>query len=767
MNPAMRLPSLLPILPVTLSCGSRTMDTYALLDSGSSLTLLTDAAARHLVPDLEPNETITVAGVHSTNELLVASLQVTIGPYRSSTQPYTLDNVVTVPRLNLNNVQPDIINEICHKNPHLSHIVMSTLANKNVSLLIGMDAYDLILSRVVINGPPNSPMAINTLLGWTVAGRSSAPPTTAQTNYQQCSRTDDFDRNLYQQVSNWIEFDTTGVNEEVYSYSQENKMALKILQSTTKQVNGQYEIGLLWRDDVKLPNNRIVAELQLRSVQQRLNKDPHLKNLFQETIDTKRYIVAKRYITEVLPESDTAAKAWFHPHHPVTNINKPGKVRTVTNASSTYQGVSLNSSLLTGPDLLCNLTGLVMRFRQGTVAVSADIEAMFLEVKVKPEDQPFLRFRWTKNGQQITYQYTSHIFGATDSPCVACYAVQRCAADHAHSRPEIQRIISEDIYMDDLFTTFDTGDRATFIAEELRNTLVLGGFNSTKWSANNLNFLYQTEQRHLVPNAIDDFLANKTQRVLGVQWKPSTDTYIIDLEKFLAFLDKDDMTQRELLKWTSSIFDPLGLTGPLTIRLRQALQDTWKQHLSWDTKLDTSRLPDLVSWIKEIDKIQTLAIPRHYFKDSSPATVQLHIFDDASEKAIANVAYFRIIKKDQSVQIRFIIGKNRVTPLKRMTVPNLELQPAANGARLANFSLKEHRLLINSTFCWTDSTATLKWINTADKRQKIFVANRLNIILETTTANQWNYVPTESNPADDGTRGYKAEEMTASSRWIK
>ena len=122
LNRAMRSPSLLPILPVTLSSGSRTLNTYALLDSGSSLTLLTDAVARQLVPDLEPNETITVAGVHSTNQPLVASLQVTIGFFRSSTQHYILDNVVTVPRPNLNNVQPDIINEICQKNPHLSHI---------------------------------------------------------------------------------------------------------------------------------------------------------------------------------------------------------------------------------------------------------------------------------------------------------------------------------------------------------------------------------------------------------------------------------------------------------------------------------------------------------------------------------------------------------------------------------------------------------------------------------------------------------------------
>ena len=57
-------------------------------------------------------------------------------------------------------------------------------------------------------------------------------------------------------------------------------MALKILESTTKLVNGHYEIGLLWNDDVKLPNNRIVAELQLKSLQQLPNKDPHLKNLY-------------------------------------------------------------------------------------------------------------------------------------------------------------------------------------------------------------------------------------------------------------------------------------------------------------------------------------------------------------------------------------------------------------------------------------------------------------------------------------------------------
>ena len=56
-------------------------------------------------------------------------------------------------------------------------------------------------------------------------------------------------------------------------------------------------------------------------------------------------------------------KTSFLPHHPVTNENKPGKVRRVANASSVFQGQSLNSNLLKGPDLLSKLAGVFLRFR--------------------------------------------------------------------------------------------------------------------------------------------------------------------------------------------------------------------------------------------------------------------------------------------------------------------------------------------------------------------------------------------------------------------
>ena len=74
---------------------------------------------------------------------------------------------------------------------------------------------------------------------------------------------------------------------------------------------------------------------------------------------------------------------WYLPHNLVTNPNKPGKVRRVCNAASKFRGESLNSNLLTGPDLLNNLFGVLLRFREDPVAVLSDIEGMFMQITVR------------------------------------------------------------------------------------------------------------------------------------------------------------------------------------------------------------------------------------------------------------------------------------------------------------------------------------------------------------------------------------------------
>ncbi|GBP94292.1 hypothetical protein EVAR_99671_1 [Eumeta japonica] len=77
-----------------------------------------------------------------------------------------------------------------------------------------------------------------------------------------------------------------------------------------------------------------------------------------------------------------------------------GKIRVVHDAAAKTKGVSLNDHLLTGPDLL-QLPGVIMRFRQHPVAVSADISEMFMQIKIKPEDRDALRYLWRGDKEEM------------------------------------------------------------------------------------------------------------------------------------------------------------------------------------------------------------------------------------------------------------------------------------------------------------------------------------------------------------------------------
>ena len=118
-----------------------------------------------------------------------------------------------------------------------------------------------------------------------------------------------------------------------------------------------------------------------------------------------------------------------------------------------------------------------------------------------------------------------------------------------------------------------------------------------------------------------------------------------------------------------------------------------------------------------------------------------------------------------TTELVFVFGKTRVAPMKALTIPKLALQAALLAARMKNEVQKALTLTVERTLMWTDSTTVLQWFHSIDK-QPVFVANRVAEILELTTVDEGNHVPTVDNPADAGTRGLSAKALLKST-WLK
>lgn len=122
------------------------------------------------------------------------------------------------------------------------------------------------------------------------------------------------------------------------------------------------------------------------------------------------------HVEKLLPnEVNQSEEAWYLPHHLVCH-NK--KSRLVLNSSYSHQGSSMNDQLLPGPTLGPSLLGVLLRFRQHSVAVSGDIRAMFHQVRLLPEDRSLLRFIWrdmhSENPPDV-YEWQVLPFGTTSS----------------------------------------------------------------------------------------------------------------------------------------------------------------------------------------------------------------------------------------------------------------------------------------------------------------------------------------------------------------
>lgn len=197
------------------------------------------------------------------------------------------------------------------------------------------------------------------------------------------------------------------------------------------------------------------------------------------------------------------------------------------------------------------------------------------------------------------------------------------------------------------------------------------------------------------------------------------------------------LTKRTLLSDVAKLFDPIGFLAPVVINAKILLQSLWLTGLTWDETLPENIVTEWLTLRSKLSEVSAIEIPRWIGTSKTNLKTEFHGFCDASNKAYAAVVYCRT-EKVGKFEVHLLTSKTRVAPIKKISLPNLELCGATLLAKLVQ-KVQEAMNITAETFAWTDSTIVLDWIKSNTHKQT-FVANRVSTILNTFKPSQWQHV---------------------------
>ena len=159
-------------------------------------------------------------------------------------------------------------------------------------------------------------------------------------------------------------------------------------------------------------------------------------------------------------------------------------------------------------------------------------------------------------------------------------------------------------------------------------------------------------------------------------------------------------TRRGILSTVSSVYEPLGFIAPFVLPAKILLQDLCRKGLGWDDKIPEEDLKRWENWLEKRLTLEQFCVKR-CFKLSNFGTVvscQVHHFSDASQVPYRAVSYLRLVNSNREVQCSFIVGKSRLSPLKPVTIPLMELSASVLSTRLDRIIRQELDFVIHDSF---------------------------------------------------------------------
>ena len=373
-----------------LTVNGQEMTVRVLLDSGSQRSYVRKSIAESL--GLQgPSEllSVTMLGGTTSETKRLQRVKFALSPMKGDSKVEM--EALAIPKIcnPLGPVQLDF-----RKNSHLQGLTLADSYPRDsvqVDVLIGADFYYSFVTGLYKKGSSSeSLVAVESHLGWILTGQVNR-----YSRYTTSMLTVVENSGLTKSLKRFWELESIGIAEtENTVISREEEVAVADFNRGLKFDGKNYEVRLPWkRDPPKLESNYMQAVRRLESIERRLRHDPVKAKAYNSAIN--EYV--EKGFAEVVPnENDEDRTVRYLPHHAVFRDDKTTtKCRIVFDASAREgDGVSLNDCVLPGPALQPNLASVLIRFRTNRIGLIADIEKMFLQVKLAPEDRDVHRYLW-------------------------------------------------------------------------------------------------------------------------------------------------------------------------------------------------------------------------------------------------------------------------------------------------------------------------------------------------------------------------------------
>ncbi|XP_058827829.1 uncharacterized protein LOC131687754 [Topomyia yanbarensis] len=607
--------------------------------------------------------------------------------------------------------------------------------------------------------PKSLPMLVDSVFGWLISGSADKVPSAKQN--PPCSIVAVSLFTLEESVEQFWKVEELQARS---AYSLEERRCEESFSSTTtRTTDGRYMVRLPRQPNFNelIGDSRPMALRRFLLLEKRLARNPELKNEYHKFMEE---YLSLGHMQRVREDDGQYSQAYYLPHHPVVKeVSTMTKVRVVFDASAkTSTGSSLNEALLVGPVVQDDLLLTILRFRIFPVALVSDIAKMYRQVLLHPDDTPYQRILWRSDPADPIqcYELLTVTYGLSPSSFLATRTLQQLANDEGDSYPLAGPAVRKSFYIDDFIGGAQSITEAIQLRTELSELLAKGGFPLRKWTSNQLPVLAGLSPDEIGTQSSIQFDKHETVKTLGISWEPEPDILRFDSE---IRQHKHAPTKRSILSAISQLFDPLGLISPIVIKGKMLMQRLWLLPCAWDDEVPNHIATSWEKYAAQLPKVANFRISRYALLPNS--TIQLHTFSDASESAYGACTYARCVDSSGQIRVQLLASKSRVAPLKKITLPRLELCAADIAAKLHTRIVEALQTPIAGSYFWSDSTVTLQWLRAPPNTWKTFVANRVSEIQSSTHGAFWNHVAGTENPADLISRGMHVDDFLVSKLW--